>query len=506
MLDWNLLLSGARRKDKHGLGSTVLSANGRIELERDYDRILFATPTRRLADKTQVFPLERNDSIRNRLTHSHEVSSLARSVGIRLTFDYREAVFGKLDDPYLERCVPALLAAIGLAHDLGNPPFGHQGEKAIQAWFSRNQVKVFGEKDHPDSLDFLNFDGNAQTLRLVTRLQILNDSFGLNLTYATLASMIKYPVSQQHNQQMQAGEKWKKSGFFASEQSIVEDIWQSTGLEVGIRHPFTLLMEACDDIAYSILDAEDIVKKDIASFSDIVDHLEHQNPNDPITKSVLAGAKKKNKEFKSAGLSPKELNEVSMQMFRVYAVSALINAVIETFVSDIKKILTNDIPPFYDIISHSPAAQFCRSMKHFDYTHGYRHKSVLELELKGNNYISELMDMLWQGIENNDLPEKQKSLFGQYAYNRISENYRRIYQANIEAAAAHINASVNTGATNNAASSAANTNNSATNSATGSSDIMSANYYKAQLLADAVSGMTDNYLIHIHDELKNLYE
>ncbi|KMT66428.1 deoxyguanosinetriphosphate triphosphohydrolase family protein [Catenovulum maritimum] len=464
MLDWDLLLSGARRKDKHGIGSNVLSANGRIELERDYDRILFATPTRRLADKTQVFPLERNDSVRNRLTHSHEVSSLARSIGIRLAFDYRDKVFGNASDASLERCVPALLSAIGLAHDLGNPPFGHQGEKAIQHWFKRNEVKVFGQTEHPDSLDFTNFDGNAQTLRLVTRLQVLNDSFGLNLTYATLASMIKYPVNSYQNQPM----GWKKSGFFQSEQEIVEDIWQTTGLEVGIRHPFTLLMEACDDIAYSVLDAEDIVKKDIASFSDIVDHLEHQNPDDLITNNILSAAKKKNKEFKSAGLSPKELNEVSMQMFRVYAISAMVKSVIEAFVTDISKILKNEISPNYDIISHSAAAEFCNAMKQFDYIHGYRHKSVLELELKGNNYISGIMDMLWQGIENNSLDNAEKSLFGQYAYNRISENYRRIYQ--------------------------------------NADNKMSENYKKAQLLADAVSGMTDSYLIHIHDELKNLHD
>lgn len=121
MLNWAQLLNGLRRKDIHGQGSQTLSANGRIELERDYDRILFATPTRRMADKTQVFPLERNDSVRNRLTHSHEVSSLARSIGIRLAFDFREQVFSQHASRELERCVPALLAAIGLAHDLGNP-------------------------------------------------------------------------------------------------------------------------------------------------------------------------------------------------------------------------------------------------------------------------------------------------------------------------------------------------------------------------------------------------
>lgn len=454
MLTWNALLNANRRKDRGSQISPVASANGRIELERDYDRILFATPTRRMSDKTQVFPLERNDSVRNRLTHSHEVSSLARSLGIRIAFDYPTQVFAGQSNHQLERCIPALLAAIGLAHDLGNPPFGHQGEKAIQDWFKRHQKEIFGRQDHPDAIDFIHFDGNAQTLRLVTRLQILNDSYGLNLTYATLAALIKYPISHQNA----FANGWKKGGFFASEQDIVSDIWAQTGLSEGTRHPFTYVMEACDDIAYTILDAEDIIKKDIASFSDLVDHLDHLNPDDPVTQAVLKQAKAKNHEFKMAELSPKELNDVSMQMFRVYAISAMISAVLETFVDKINKILNATFSPATSLLSISSACRFCEAMRKFDRVHGYQHKSVLELELRGHNYISGLMDMLWQGIN-------EDGLFSQYAYRRISENYRRIYD----------------------------------------SSEMPNSYKKAQLLADAVSGMTDSYLIHLHDELKALH-
>lgn len=132
-LEWDKLLSPNRRKTRAGKGESTHTEKGREEIERDYDRILFATPTRRLADKTQVFPLEKNDSVRTRLTHSHEVANLARGIGIRIAFDHAEAVFGsKHDELHVQRTVPALLAAIGLSHDLGNPPFGHQGEVAIQ--------------------------------------------------------------------------------------------------------------------------------------------------------------------------------------------------------------------------------------------------------------------------------------------------------------------------------------------------------------------------------------
>jgi dGTPase len=136
-LDWERLLTSQRRSSVGGKRAKppAKTIEYRTEIERDYDRILFSTPVRRLADKTQVFPLEKNDSVRNRFTHSHEVSTLARSVGVALV--YHTPVFKGISDA--SRNVPAMLAAVGLAHDLGNPPFGHQGEKAIAGWFRENR-------------------------------------------------------------------------------------------------------------------------------------------------------------------------------------------------------------------------------------------------------------------------------------------------------------------------------------------------------------------------------
>ncbi|MBD8533238.1 dNTP triphosphohydrolase [Massilia sp. CFBP 13647] len=187
---WNKLLApGRRKKERQGGDQSTRADETRTEIERDYDRILFSTPVRRLSDKTQVFPLDKNDSVRTRLTHSHEVSNLARSIGMALAFNYKIA--GESDAA--KRDIPALLAAIGLVHDLGNPPFGHQGEAAIQSWFTDHRVSVLESADRPLSEhqkeDFLKFEGNAQAFRLVTRLQLLNDDFGLDLTYATLSAM-----------------------------------------------------------------------------------------------------------------------------------------------------------------------------------------------------------------------------------------------------------------------------------------------------------------------------
>lgn len=467
MLNWKELLTESRRKDKQNESSASISANGRHEIERDYDRILFAAPTRRLADKTQVFPLDRNDSVRTRLTHSHEVSALARSIGLRLAYEHRE-IFSDIDDAaFIQRGVPSLLAAIGLVHDLGNPPFGHQGEYSIQNWFEKNCEKVFGvsaEKASNAAKDFLNFDGNAQTLRLVSKLQILSDQYGLNLTYATLAALIKYPVPVSGRDK----EKWKKQGYFKSEQDIVSDIWAKTGLQLGVRHPLTYIMEACDDIAYSVMDAEDTIKKGLASYYDLVRYLKQNCKEDAVTGKVLEQAERKNSEFQQSKLSPQEVNDCSMQMFRVYAITAMISATVETFSKESSAIMAGQ-HYYKGIISNSLAATLCSTLKKFDLEYGFKHKSVLELELKGNILIKELMDMLWIGIKGRLRGDyDSQTPFGKYVYSRISENYRRIFE---------------------------DPNNN-----------LEESYKEAQLLADAISGMTDTYLMAIHSELKPLYD
>jgi len=456
MLSWQELLNHDRRKDKTQHQS-INSAGGRVEIERDFDRILFATPTRRMADKTQVFPLEKNDSVRTRLTHSHEVSNLARSVGVRLAFEFPQQVFGaQHEQMQVKRNIPPLLAAIGLAHDLGNPPFGHQGEMSIRTWFKKNNQKWFNNNINAD---FLHFDGNAQTFRLLTRLQILNDDYGLNLTYATLAAMIKYPSFWSSNDK--GG--YKKSGIFESERSIVEDVWEHTGLCLGLRHPLTYIMEACDDIAYATMDAEDTVKKGYASFYDLIDYLEHDSEGDKLIQDLILSSKKKNTEFKQESLSSNELNDISMQMLRVKAISLMITSMVDTFVDHCPKILKQQNSPGFNLIKASHAAALCKSLKKFDAEYGYQHKTVLELELRGSNYIHSLMDMLWEGINNYE----KGDLFAQYAFGRISENYRRVYNKH--------------------------------------SDLPDS-YKKAQLLCDVISGMTDSYIISLHDELKPLYD
>jgi len=480
-LDWKKLLNSTRRKDLDSDATAILANVGgtRTEIERDYDRILFSTPVRRLADKTQVFPLEKNDSVRNRLTHSHEVSNLARSVGVALV--YGENALPKEDQE--KRDIPSMLAAIGLAHDIGNPPFGHQGEKAIGSWFKDNPNTLdfqLCETNIIDAVtitrmkgDFLRFEGNAQAFRILTKLQILNDQYGLNLTVGTLAALMKYPTTSDKTDENKV--PLKKFGCFHSEIDCCYEVWEQTELKGGVRHPLAYIMEACDDIAYSVLDVEDAIKKALVSYRDLINYLQNLNSDKPSDKEallllerVIEQSEKKHKVHKQEDLSPAEINDISMQMFRVYAIHAMITSITETFTSEYGDIMSGAFEG--DLIGGSKAKVLCKGLKKFAFKNAYQTQNVLELELEGYRIIRSLMDMMWPAIEMRGNPITQKkhqgNPFERYVYGRISENYRRVFEDK--------------------------------------NNTLPLNYKRCQLLADMVSGMTDSFAIDFETELAKL--
>jgi dGTPase len=462
--EWTKLLNNRRRKPKSGKATAGagVADDGRTQFERDYDRILFSTPVRRMADKTQVFPLDPNDSVRTRLTHSHEVANLCRSIGVSLAY-------GALKDVTVgtsTRDIPAMLAAIGLAHDLGNPPFGHSGERAIQHWMTEHPKLLDSLADGAQREDFIRFEGNAQTLRLLTRLQLISDDFGLNLTCGTLAALMKYPTGSDQIDKTKCATK--KHGFFQSEAQIVGDIWQETGLKAGQRHPFAYVMEACDDIAYGVLDAEDAVKKGLASFADLMAFLEQEIPADDISRCVIKDALADHSVHLRYHLSPSELNDISMQKFRVHAIALTIDRARQAFEDNLDGLLDGTLHS--DLLELSGARLLCKALKRFDREHAYRHKSVLALESRGFNVIQELMDHLWYAIENREgrVPATavRATPFAAYAYQRISENYRRVFGAN---------------------------------------GPLCERYRELQLLTDMISGMTDTYAMNLCDDLKEYH-
>ncbi len=456
----------------------------RTPAERDYDRLLFSAPVRRMADKTQVFPLDKNDSVRTRLTHSHEVSNLARSIGLHVLRQHGE-ILGL--NPADAEAVPVILAAIGLAHDLGNPPFGHQGEAAIGEWFERNlwvfdRATADGEQLQNPVVDqqdeFLKFEGNAQTLRLLARLQVQRDAYGLDLTMGTLAALMKYTVPCTEVGVGEAKAANKKYGYFASECDVFSTVCDFTGLNQGERHPLAWLMEACDDIAYSVLDVEDSVKKRIASYQDLFASLSEASSSDSgdaVMKDLVDKLRCDVKTVEHKNLSPNEKNDVNIELFRVRAIKILVESVVETFAAFWPAIKARTHKTA--LLETGAGRDLTKFLKNFAFRHAYTHRSVLEVELQGRAAIMDLMDWFWIGISDrkcfDDPASKRSSAFARFIYQEISENYRRLFE---------------------------------THEATDAKGRpLPIRYRELRLLTDMIAGMTDTFAVEAHQRLAPIY-
>ena len=285
-MNWKQLLSIDTKRAR----SRIKASDIRSDFDKDYHRIISSPSFRRLQDKTQAFPLEENDFVRTRLTHSLEVSSFGKSLGQYLG---KKIIEDKIDKDFgyeeLE-AICTILASASLIHDIGNPPFGHFGEDTIRVWFKDNLSKLIikdlnGEEKKLSEIlneqmisDFTNFEGNAQAIRVVSKLHFIVDEYGMNLTYALLNTLIKYPVSSLNIDKNSGNIKDKKMGYFLAEEDIFWDIVKSTGtydVETNkvFRHPLTFLLEAADDIAYATADIEDGLKKGFINYYNLLNEL-----------------------------------------------------------------------------------------------------------------------------------------------------------------------------------------------------------------------------------------
>ncbi len=269
-MNWNQLLCAER------LGNRVTKhEEGRSPFHSDHDKIIFSGAFRRLARKTQVHPLATNDHIHNRMTHSLEVACVGRTLGIRVG----EALCNKKDFPssILPTDIGDIVQSSCLAHDIGNPPFGHTGEDAIRNWFQKEGAEFLQHLTPEQQDDIRNFEGNAQGLRVLTTSEYHQFHDGMRLTYATLASSIKYPWTSTPTLLKQRP-KQNKYGIFQSELNYFHEIAQKTGLlERGknwyCRHPLVYLMEAADDFCYGIIDLEDGLEMGILQWQEIYELL-----------------------------------------------------------------------------------------------------------------------------------------------------------------------------------------------------------------------------------------
>ena len=268
MMRWAQLLSPAR------LGSRKRhTEQSRSPFHKDYDRIIFSQSFRQLNRKTQVHPLTQNDAIHTRLTHSLEVSCVGRSLGMLAA----EKLKDDLPMWVSPADVGAIIQAACLAHDIGNPPFGHAGEYAMRDWFDRPAQAHIAALVAPEQYsDLVQFEGNAQGLRILSRLEYHPDDGGMRLTYATLGAYLKYPwlpkpMAEQANK---PNDRLAKFGCYSSEKHILAEIAEHLGLiQTGefafCRHPLTYLLEAADDVCYALIDMEDGLLLGMLQYTDV---------------------------------------------------------------------------------------------------------------------------------------------------------------------------------------------------------------------------------------------
>ncbi|MFG0300458.1 MAG: dGTP triphosphohydrolase [Phycisphaerales bacterium JB047] len=458
-MDWNTLLCTERPRK-----STNPPGDARAEFERDYDRTIFSSPVKRLQDKAQVFPLDPNDAVRTRLTHSLEVSAVSRGLGIAIGQWLLEE---KIIELGMERSIEAICSTCGLVHDLGNPPFGHSGEDAIRYWFGTRFDKKTRElhkklsDDEQLAQDFLNFEGNAQSLRLLTKLQILADFNGLNLTYGTLSASCKY-IAPSHQVDKKENHAKAKPGYFASENQVVDTIRKKTGTGFA-RNPLTYLVEAADDMVYSVADIEDAIKKGIVSWPEIKHLLESDDASQTEAVDRMEYILKAGKDQIPTGLT----DDIYASAFRTASINVGVRSVIQAFKSNYEKIMDGEYTS--ELAKDCDARSLIKKLKQIGQEQVYCTPSNLKLELMGRKVICDLMDIFWEGAESIPIdghPNSKK--FEGKAGALLSRNYRRVFHQSVK-------------------------------------DLpeLPETYHRLQLVTDYVCGMTDSFAKRLHTELMN---
>ena len=408
-MEWAGLYSTIRTGD-----SKSKKANNdrvRTSFQRDYDRLIFSSAFRRLQNKTQVFPLPRAVFVHNRLTHSLEVASVGRSlgkyVGDAIAEKYPEQSLEFIDFYRYE--LSSVIAAACLAHDIGNPPFGHSGEYAIRTFFKELDKETKAEMQQHltehQIKDLELFEGNSNALRILTNNFNETAEGGYKLTYTTLASIVKYPCASHEGFDKSTGLiSTKKSGFFVSESDIYEDIAATLNIpkhegyeSVYARHPFVYLTEAADDICYRIIDMEDAHRLDIVSLEQIQE-LFYPFFDEPDGYNSRAYIHKKVESLHDGNQK--------VQYIRARWIGLMTDKLARVFMQHEEELLAGTLQN--DLLSCLPEKekQLIDTINEFSFKHIYNYKSVVEIEIAGYNVIGGLLEELMQAILH---PEKTKS-------------------------------------------------------------------------------------------------
>ncbi len=379
------MLSGKRFYQN---GECKSEEDGRNAFESDYSRIALSSYVRRLQDKAQVFPLEQNDFIRTRLTHSLEVACFARGLGLGVE---KHLANNGFIDAERKGDIPSIMETAGLVHDIGNPPFGHFGEESIRQFFKSKlpapAQTAFSQLTEQEQNDFFHFDGNVQGFRILKSLGLSKYDTSFNLTFALLSVIIKYPFSSLSTKSNH------KIGYYASEETYYRQIIEELGLSEGQRHPLTYLLEAADDIAYSVCDIEDGCKLGIITESDIDDAFEG-NPE----KTILEEIRKK--------YPFKEDKELFVQQLRIKIQTKMLNDAIKCFNENFIDILDGNFSS--ELLGKSASANLRKIFKKLGNIN-FSHKSVLKRELLGDQVITYLLNMFTNAVFSYSKNEKTTS-------------------------------------------------------------------------------------------------
>jgi len=423
--------------------SNEQNKHSRTQFQRDYDRIIFSSPFRRMQNKTQVFPLPGSVFVHNRLTHSLEVASVGRSLGSMFVEKAAEEKM-EIENPLFQE-IGSVVSAACLAHDMGNPPFGHSGEDAIAQFFKKStEPRLRNELSESEFRDFTQFDGNANAFRLLSHQFNGRREGGFALTYSTLASIVKYPYESILTNK-------PKFGFFQSEKSIYLRIAKELGLSPSsenpdkyIRHPLVFLVEAADDICYQLMDLEDAHKLKIHNYEK--------------TCSLLMGFFDLQTEGKQIGRINETLNLVSdpneqIAYLRASVIGKLVKQCVDVFWEKQSDILSGSFQKA--LIDHvqSTSLAAMKVIKDVSIKNIYNDRSVVEIEISGYQIIGILLEVFIEAILNptEDISRKMLML--------VPDQYRGHHATT---------------------------------------------YEKVQAVVDFVSGMTDLYALDLYRKIKGI--
>lgn len=375
-MQWSKLLSNQRPDGRDPSRHATRSS-----FEQDYDRIIFSYPFRRLQDKTQVFPMPKEDFVHSRLTHSLEVSSVARSLGKRVGETLEQRHQKLVLQGFSQHNIGAIVAAAALAHDLGNPPFGHCGETAISDFFKTHPMgeEIRKRCTAEEWQDLTNFEGNAQGFRILNTA----GGDGLKLTFATLAAFSKYPCQSHLHTRDESKAAQKKYGFFQAEKEIFSQMAKETGMIAVAksesctswqRHPLTFLVEAADDICYHLIDLEDGCRLGLVTYEKTRD----------LIAPILGKA-----------YQPEKLNKFSSEeekigVLRAMAIGQLIKECSDVFLEEEEAILEGN---YHTALTDAiPASRFLSEIKKISIEKIYRSQVVLEREMAGFEILGGLLE------------------------------------------------------------------------------------------------------------------